>query len=220
MLIFAYIKIIVDALQKHTIENDPEVDAIIQRLEEQDKLLRNDQGASTSGKPAGDAAVTAAPTPTHTPRAKGSAAALGKRRAALLGMAATQSTPSQQKLITARKNVASIMDDLLGLIADLRSLPMHEGLLFSRVGDIVKICGGFSGAPEPRHTVLDALRNPEKYLGSLEPSQVPDNVVAYQILSEGGKLVNLYDWYNTFSAIKSLRHTKRKTDHVQRLVFE
>jgi len=71
--ILAYIKIIVEALKSHTVEDDPEIASIILRFEEEDKLLRDNSSTSTL-KPGGDMSTPA--TPTHTPRAKGSAAAL------------------------------------------------------------------------------------------------------------------------------------------------
>lgn len=87
---------------------------------------------------------------------------------------------------------------LVGLVVDLCTLSMHERLLFSTV----KICGGFSVAPNPKHTVLIVLRNQESYLGSIEEALIADTVVASQILSEGERFVSLLEWHNLFSAMK------------------
>lgn len=186
-------------------------------------------------------------------RAKGGAAALGCRRAALLGEA-KQANAGKGKYAGIRKKVLDVFDKLLDDATCIARLPMREGVCFDRLADMAKTSGGIGGGggAEPRNTVVRSMREPEKYVGSLERRQVPDIAIAYQVLSEGSRLVNLYDWYNTFSALRSgdesgdeggaaaevrmqarfaravseleflglIKHTKRKTDHVQRLVFE
>lgn len=247
-----YVKVMVEMLERHSIPDDERITGLISRLTAAEAALQDD--APDDKNPSN----ASADKPEPTFRARGSAAALGRRRAQLLG-ASSKRTPLQQKLATARKSVIEIWENLLSLIPPIESLPMHESVYYSRVSDILKISGGIGGPAEPRHTVLSAMRDPAKFLGSLEEGQVPDTAVSYQIMSEGGKLVNIYDWYNSFSAVRTagvrpdegsdevvgmdanpevllqakfakacseleflglVKHTKRKTDHVQRLVFE
>ncbi len=245
-------EIMSERLKDHSVSEDEGIAELIKKLADANTSLRDE---SVNGSASGnrDAQMAAS-----NFKAKGSAAAQGRRRAQLLG-ATNKRTPMQEKLIAVRKEVVSVLDALLRLVTPIEKLAMHEGVYFSRIADVLKISGGIGGPAEPRHTVLSAMRDPTKYLGSLEEGQVPDTAVSYQILSEGGKLVNIYDWYNSFSAIRTahmsanegqddlegfdatpevllqarfartcseleflglIKHTKRKTDHVQRLVFE
>lgn len=244
--LLCYIKVMREVVAVH--EEDEEMARLTTALGEHEETLREvpTAGAASGAAPSAGAA--------STPLAKGGAAAMGRRRAQLLG-SAMKATPAQEKVGKVRKAVVALFDALLELVTPVEQLPMHEGIYFSRVADLIKITGGIGGPAEPRHTVLSAMRDPSKYVGSLDEAQVPDIAVAYQALSEGGRLVNLYDWYNTFSAIRMaqttakengeadvnkevllqarfaracseleflglFKHTKRKTDHVQRLVFE
>ncbi len=242
-----YLNVAVEAMKAHRLK-DAKVSETITKLQAIEAGLIN--------APSNVNSSLKAPSPAKsTPRAKGAAAAMGRRRAALICNAgAVQTTPSQQKLVSARRELAAVFDSLVNDVDSARMWPMYEGVLFERVSEVICITGGIGGAAEPRNTVLGALRDPSKYLGTLTQAQVPDTAIAYQILSEGGRLVNLYDWYNSFSAMRSsqiaagdkdddgdeetlvqarfaravaeleffglLKHTKRKTDHVQRLVFE
>lgn len=248
-----YIKIMGENLEVHSLADDAHIAGLIAKLAAAESSLSED---STERKPSAEkSAATVEP----TFRARGSAAAMGRRRAQLLG-AANKRTPAQEKLNDGRKGVVAIWEEMLSLVRPIEQLPMHEGVYFSRVADVLKISGGIGGPAEPRYTVLSAMRNPSRFLGSLEETQVPDTAISYQIMSEGGKLVNIYDWYNSFSAVRTahlspdegkndvvvgldsnpevllqakfakacseleflglIKHTKRKTDHVQRLVFE
>ena len=243
-----FLKVAVEALKSHPVEDETVTETIGKFNTIEASLNNSSTGVNLSSLKAASPAKS-------TPRARGAAAAMGRRRAALLGSAdAVQTTPSQQKLHVARREMAAVFDGLVKDVDSARTWPMYEGVLFTRVSEVIRITGGIGGAAEPRNTVLGALREPSKYLGTLTDAQIPDTAIAYQILSEGGKFVNLYDWYNGFSAMRSgqiaaadeddngeqetlllarfgravaelefvglLKHTKRKTDHVQRLVFE
>lgn len=220
--LLGYLKVAMTALETHSVPDDPAVVPARAKLAEVEKQLRDSTAA-----------------------AGGAARGSGSRSGGGAG-----ATPARKQLEDARRGAGAALMELLALACggDVR---MREGVVCARKGDVARRTGGLGGAAEPRHTVLGALSDPARNLGSLQPTQVPDPAVAYQVLAEGARLVNLYDWYNTFAALRGahaqagdeagqevqlqarfaravavlehlglLKHTKRKTDHVQRLVFE
>ena len=119
------------------------------------------------------------------------------------GAGAAASAAGKQQLTEARNAVRVQLERALHLAeGGSGSVRLREAVTFGHVGDLVRTAGGIGGAAEPRHTVLAALREPKAYLGDIKPEQTPHNAVAYQILSEGARLVNLYDWYNSLAALR------------------
>ena len=73
--------------------------------------------------------------------------------------------------------------------------------LLNRKGDLER---HFSA--RPRKQTLEALSNPQHYMASLERDDdaqhvhkgMPDISIAYHLMEERGKDINLYDWFQAF----------------------
>lgn len=143
-------------------------------------------------------------------RAQGGAAAQRRRREQLL--AGETEARRANTLSAPRKNVGRIIEDLYKSIKNLNSIPLHELFTYSYASELQKLSGGMGGMAEPRASVFSALRQPSKILGSIPANAVPDSTVAYKILSEGGRMVSLYDWYNSFATTKTAAMIKRDKD--------
>ncbi|TIB81878.1 hypothetical protein E3Q22_00586, partial [Wallemia mellicola] len=73
--------------------------------------------------------------------------------------------------------------------------------------------------PSPRHAILTALRHPEKLLSQhyedisnddVVPSTLtPDITIAFRCYTEGGKLLNLSDWFTAFKAVLNVDEEKK-----------
>lgn len=142
--------------------------------------------------------------------AKGGAAAKQRRYELLRSAREVQKSSSVLKV--PRETLMGIFKDLLKLVEPLRTIPMYEVLLFSDTQVLQELSGGLGSTSEPRTSFFSAMRQPSKYLGSLSESTIPDTAIAYRLLAEGGRMKNVYDWYHTFSTMRTAGAVERDAD--------
>lgn len=137
-----------------------------------------------------------------TRHAQGAQAASVRRREALI--AGTEKAGSQSVLTGVRKMVATVVRAALAVLCAPRELPLHEAFFFDDA-EALGMAGGGSGeeGAQPRLAVFEALRDPQRIIGPMRTDHYPDASLAFEILAEGGRLVSLYDWYNTFASMRS-----------------
>lgn len=176
--------------------------------------------ASMSTDPNASAIVAAAATapspatPGRVRRATGAAAAQERRRQAL--HASVQQAQQAGPLSKVHDSVEALLRQLFSYASPLRALECHELVLFRDVDALSRSMGGLCRGAEPRCAVLNALRQPSMVLGRPLPShKVPDTSVAFRILAEGGRLVSLYDWYNTFASMRSAASMTQDTANTE-----
>lgn len=133
--------------------------------------------------------------------ARGGSAARSKRQKLL--RASTVQESAKNFLTEPRQRLLDAFDQIIGLVVPVTSLPMYETMFFNEKSMLQKYSGGMGGAAEPRSSLFTAMRHSSTQLGSKNGRSDPDTAVAYRILAEGGRLVNLYDWYNSFCAVVS-----------------
>lgn len=193
--------------------------------------------------------VEAAPKKKRQMMAKGGGAAKQKR--AQLLRENLERSRRMDPLQPLRTGVIDVLTQILSQVKPLGEMPMYEMFYFDleNFETLQNADGGMSAVAQPRASFWNAMRHSRSYLGS--GASTPDSAVAYTLLAEGGRLVNLYDWYQSFSAVKSVtsqgqeqieeecetqarfakacaelefvgvfKKTKRKTDHVMRLLYE
>ncbi|CAN8076177.1 unnamed protein product [Agarophyton chilense] len=131
--------------------------------------------------------------------ARGGGAARNRRQQIITAM--TDEVQSSDPLVPVRKKLESIILRLTKSIKPLKEIPLHETILVSEIGELQSFSGGMGGPAEPRSSLFTTMRQPRKVLGPLSPSFRHDTAVAYRILAEGGRLVGLYDWYNSFASV-------------------
>lgn len=142
----------------------------------------------------------------------------------------------QQKMLpigNVRDGVSRLLHEMFTRQKCLYMLPCHEVVLFSDVSALQVAGGGLCSTVQPRHAIFTALRTPSKVFPLFSKSSqlthslskdddddimddvqehknsippVPDIVVAFRILAQGGRLVSLYDWYHTFASSISATH--------------
>lgn len=146
------------------------------------------------------------------------------------------------------QDVQEYVELLLNASLDISTILFHEILYMSHIKKLRK---AFS--PQPLASIDAALRNPGHYLGDScgyissrsqdIPSTFEDLSISYCLFTEMGKLINLHDWYQSFSQITNenpedekclarflrtilelqymgfIKNTTRKVDHVQRMVW-
>lgn len=135
-----------------------------------------------------------------------------------------------------RDGVSRLLHEMFTRQKCLYMLPCHEVVLFFDLSALQVAGGGLCSTIQPRHAIFTALRTPSKVfplLSKLSQRQhalrkaddddvmdddiqesrkknsippVPDIVVAFRILAQGGRLVSLYDWYHTFASSISATH--------------
>lgn len=176
------------------LSDDKEVKSLCSQLEDLGVKLKNYSGNDVEPSAHENRRASA-----RKPMAKGAGAARARRQAALLE--ASQNAVKSSPIGGYREDLLSIFDKFVALVKPLSDLPLYESILFSSTADLQKYSGGMGGCAEPRSSLFIAMRQPSKILGSLPPNQHPDTAVAYRILAEGGRLVSLYDWYNSFAAM-------------------
>ena len=196
-----------ELVQQSSLATLPEETGILTRLEDCERDLKS----STTTAPQPPAARTSSrlKKPDAGPRARGGAAARLRRQQLLMSGVDTvnSAAPKKNGLQAMRSRLQAILVDLVNLALPLHMLPLHEVFLFNSASDLQKYSGGMSSVAEPRHSFFSAMRQPNRILG--ETASVPDTAAAYQLLAEGGRLVSLYDWYNSFSATVMAGQTKQ-----------
>ena len=190
-----------DALKSSILASEEEEMSLIGRIEEFEKQLDEAEKQAEQKTPE----ITKKTRPVRT--AQGGAAARMRRTEALrqVYVQKDRKTVSTQGH---RNILLKIFQDVVKLVAPLSEIPMHEVILFAETPNLQKYTGGMGGAAEPRSALFKAMRQPASILGSLEAE--PDTAIAYRILAEGGRMVSLYDWYNSFAA--SVNAGRAKTD--------
>lgn len=238
------------AITRSRLESNGDIAEAVKELESVENGIKHDeQGETDTAVQKNEESTKTLP----TRRAQGSAAAR-RRRMELLSNGVKEKKPSVLKAY--REKLCSTFKQICDLIIPLYEVPMHKVMLFTNKKTLQKYSGGMGRFAEPRNALFTAMRQANKILG--HGAKVADTGVAYQILAEGGRLVSLYDWYNSFAAATTaasmrkdgsgnvemkticnaelqarfaracselelfgvLKYTNRKTDHVQRLVFE
>lgn len=141
------------------------------------------------------------PNKTRGRQAKGGNAAALRRRQQL-DFSMQQSRP-KDAFNQARDQLNGLLQNVFNLCPPLQTLPLHEILLYSDVAELSRASGGLNGATEPRSAIFTALRQPSQTVDLSLPHKVPDIVMAFRILAEGGRLVSLYDWFNSFASSRT-----------------
>jgi Origin recognition complex winged helix C-terminal/Origin recognition complex (ORC) subunit 3 N-terminus len=136
----------------------------------------------------------------RTRRASGGAAAKEARDRALV--LARKANEVAAPVSNARREIVKLFAELLELICPLQDLPMHEVIVFDNMKGLTQFWGGVGGEQEPRATFFHAMRNAKSICGDLHGEQDVDVAEAYQILAEGGRMVNLSDWYHSFGSVR------------------
>lgn len=134
-------------------------------------------------------------------QAKGGNAA-SQRRRQQLDCSLHQSRP-KDAYHQARDQLESLLRNVFNLCPSLQTLPLYEILLYSNVAELSRASGGLNGATEPRSAIFTGLRQPSQTLDVALPHKVPDIAIAFRILAEGGRLVSLYDWFNSFASSRT-----------------
>eukprot|EP00177_Eucheuma_denticulatum_P008349 GFKZ01015187.1.p1 GENE.GFKZ01015187.1~~GFKZ01015187.1.p1 ORF type:complete len:656 (+),score=111.69 GFKZ01015187.1:115-2082(+) len=138
--------------------------------------------------------------------AKGGYAARARRRQALVSSAADMEKRSVLK--KPREKLLYIFKDLLD-IRPLSELPIHELFFLCNTSDLKRLSGGLGGAAEPRGSFFTAMRQPHRISKEITDGVLPDTAIAYRLLAEGGRMKNIYDWYNGFSTVKTANAAQR-----------
>lgn len=139
--------------------------------------------------------------------AQGGRAAFQRRRQLLAENAWLQKM--NNSLSAPREKLVSIVKDFFDLIGHFRKMPMHELYLLSWVVDVRRLSGGLGEAAEPRSSFFTAMRDPQSVCPGITETILPDTAIAYRLLAEGGRLKNIYDWYNTFCSIRTANAVER-----------
>lgn len=134
-------------------------------------------------------------------RATGGNAALLHRRQQLASN--MQQTRQKDPFNQARDKLSPLLKHVFDLCPPLQTLPLHEILLYSNSIELSRAAGGLEGGAEPRTAIFTALRQPSQTLDVDQPFKLPDIVVAFRLLAEGGRLVSLYDWFNSFAMART-----------------
>ncbi|OLL24135.1 Origin recognition complex subunit 3 [Neolecta irregularis DAH-3] len=122
-------------------------------------------------------------------------------------------------------------------------LPLYEAFYYNNLKPLQAVF-----QPKYRQNIQNALVHPEFYLGELDLKKQPSSAVLFQRYLETGALINIFDWWTSFQTVfkdeegqvgeeqeliqakfmnsmEELRYlgfiksTKRKTDHVCRMVW-
>jgi Origin recognition complex winged helix C-terminal len=139
-------------------------------------------------------------------RAKGSLAAREKRFRDLKAVA-PESSP-KGSLAQAHARVESLFVNMLSVLKPLQSLPMYETILFSNAEQLCAFSTGIGNSAEPRDSFLSAMRRFRDELGDMPAEQVPSIAQAYEILAEGGRMINLSEWYHAFDSVRHCAHAR------------
>eukprot|EP00178_Gracilaria_changii_P000641 TRINITY_DN107_c1_g1_i1.p1 TRINITY_DN107_c1_g1~~TRINITY_DN107_c1_g1_i1.p1 ORF type:complete len:672 (+),score=70.73 TRINITY_DN107_c1_g1_i1:170-2185(+) len=139
--------------------------------------------------------------------ARGGSAARNRRQQIISAMA--NEVQSSDPLVPLRKKLESLIVRMSKLIQPLKDIPLCETVLVCDIDQLRSFSGGMGGPVEPRSSIFMAMRQPHKVLGTISPCSHPDTAVAYRILAEGGRLVGLYDWYNSFASVIVATATKQ-----------
>ncbi|XP_067141152.1 origin recognition complex subunit 3 isoform X2 [Centruroides vittatus] len=102
-------------------------------------------------------------------------------------------------------DLISYLKRVFGKLTSPSNLPLHEVFYFDDVAAVERHM-----LPSPRAALQNALRHPHNYLQcsccklkDLDevPSSLPDICIAYKLHLECGRLINLYDWFQSFCMI-------------------
>ncbi|KAK3739946.1 hypothetical protein QZH41_012795 [Actinostola sp. cb2023] len=114
-----------------------------------------------------------------------------------------------------RQEVVSYLDQLFRkYLRCPLNLPLHEVMYFNSVQSVKQHLIGM-----PRVAIQTALTDPHHYLEceccEIEPGAIqdtlPDVSIAYKLHLECGRLINLYDWLQAFSAVLDPEASNSKT---------
>jgi Origin recognition complex winged helix C-terminal/Origin recognition complex (ORC) subunit 3 N-terminus len=136
-------------------------------------------------------------------RARGGAAAKARRNDALL--VAKKAIEVTTPVSEARRETLALFSEMLELVRPLQDLAMHEVMLFDNQEGLKLFSGGMGSLAEPRASLFKTLRHPDcgdAGLALYLRGQQVDVAAAYQILAEGGRMVNLSDWYHSFGSVR------------------
>lgn len=161
-------------------------------------------------------------------------------------------TKKQSPFEMLRDDLADYLVKAYSSVCPPTELPLHEVLYFDDAPVIKQYF-----LPSPRSAMHSALMKPHaylkceccKYLESADlSSTLPDMCLAYKLHLEGGKLINLYDWMQSYRSVRTgnkkpssdeeklieaqffrsvaelqllgyVRSTRKKTDHVARMTW-
>lgn len=192
-----------EAVEDGKMSNDEDLFDILGRL---DDLIGNLESLGKEDASGGNQQVDKEAGQPPQRNAKGGYAAKARRRQALVSSAADME--KRNLLKKPREKLLYIFEDLLD-IAPLNELPMHELFLLCNTSDLKRLSGGLGGPAEPRGSFFTAMRHPQKISKEITDAVLPDTAVAYRLLAEGGRMKNLYDWYNGFSTVKTASVVQR-----------
>lgn len=104
-----------------------------------------------------------------------------------------------------RQKTIDAMDEMFRRVLTCpRNMPLHEVIYYDKLQDTRKHLVGM-----PRIAIQTALSNPQHYLqcdccqtdiGTVQDT-LPDVCIAYKLHLECGRLINLYDWFQAFTAV-------------------
>ncbi|KAJ9574205.1 hypothetical protein L9F63_008461, partial [Diploptera punctata] len=97
-----------------------------------------------------------------------------------------------------RKNILDYLSDTLfsQYLIPPTNIPLHEVLFFRNVTSVKRLIMG-----TPRAAIHTALNKPHYYLQLAIVPTLPDICIVYKLHLEYGKLINVYDWLQSFLAI-------------------
>lgn len=201
------IKAMRESIEACKVTNDEEIDDTFERLNDLSEDIETALKRVEEEQPKNEKNSIASSVSSRRTIAKGGAAAKQRRDQLLRSARVEQKASSVLK--RPREKLTGIFTDLLHLVNGFASLPMHEVLLFSDLTALQEMSGGLGSSSEPRTSFFSAMRRPASYLGAIPESSIPDTVLAYRLLAEGGRMKNLYDWYHTFSTLRTVGAVER-----------
>lgn len=162
------------------------------------EALRADLDEIVSARARGEDVPTAAAEPKSASKQQRGWSAAKRRKMAL------QVASKKVDAFTAlRQRVGEFVGQLVAVrLRRVTDLPLHEVFAASAVAPVRRAFGA-----RPRDTVVRALGTPRSYMlcdccsGSMLSASMHDTCVAYALLTEFPRSVNLYDWYVAFRSV-------------------
>lgn len=117
-----------------------------------------------------------------------------------------------------RSDLINYLKKIFKMLKSPSNLPLHEVLYFDDVTAVERHM-----LPSPRTALQNALRNPHSYLrcsccklSNLDEivSSLPDICIVYKLHLECGRLINLFDWFQSFCSIVQ-KNKQNRTKNVK-----
>lgn len=149
-----------------------------------------------------DSAVHGAESGTRLARKRASGGAAAKEKRLKAFNEASQQVPTQEGIAQIRNSACHIYNFMLDLITPLQELALHDIAVFKHCSKLKLFSSFKCHSAEPRSCFLQAMRAPHLDHGCLSSLEVPDVADAYRVLAESGRIVNLSDWYHSFTSVR------------------